>query len=288
MQVVDAAAGAIPAVVETNDGIPYSLMRVMHFLVTVFGEDVDRQLAPYQENNFGTCPETYLEFYDVEEEFREEFRSGRFGTTGLGWFHPIRLLKLVRSTFMAFDSDMAEAHSGLRDERTGRYGDWWNPNAEYDFYEVGGRWAGHLILRSGRIGRIETRGAGTPLVRPGRADQARKGDIDFQAMGWECHNRFLDAWDELERTGRTSDRWAKWNRRIPESITTREQLAAYALKRSRVSAPDAVVFEGEWTGPWWDKDDLTEDAADRWDTWYAALLASLPDETLVTVVDCHT
>jgi hypothetical protein len=254
----------------------------MHFLLTVFGEHVEQQLDPYWENNSGLCLEEYLRFNDVEAEYRERFAKERFDLSGLARFNPARVAKLVRGVFRSFDAFMAEVY-GPRDEKTGRYGDWWNPSSEFDFYEVGGRWADHLILHSAPAGVF---GSGGGRV-PGRADWARKADIDFRAMGAECRQRYLAAWGRLERDGQTADRWAKERHNIPETILTRQQLAAYSEKRSLHCAPDAVVVGGEWTGPWWAKDDLTEEAADRWDAQYSSLLRSTPDDTLVTVVDCH-
>jgi hypothetical protein len=40
------------------------------------------------------------------------------------------------------------------------------------------------------------------------------------------------AWDGLEHTGKTSNRWAKWSYDTPETVTTREQLVERARKRS--------------------------------------------------------
>ena len=242
----------------------------MHYLLTVFGDDVDRQLDPYRENNSGTCPKEYLEFDDVEEEYRERFARERFDPSGLG-------------VFQSFDDYMTKVY-GPRDETTGRYGDWWNPNSEFDWYVVGGRWADHLLLHNHPAGSVGARVGSVPR----RANEARKADIDFRAMGSECRQWYLDAWEELTKNGRTADRRAKEDYKIPETITTRDQLVAYAEKRSRHCAPDAVLAGGEWTGPWWTKGDLTEEAADRWDAWYSSLLASTPDDTLLTVVDCHS
>jgi len=47
-----------------------------HFRVLVIGEDVEKQLEPYQENNMGNCPSKYLEFIDVEEKYRKEYENG--------------------------------------------------------------------------------------------------------------------------------------------------------------------------------------------------------------------
>ena len=34
-----------------------------------------------------------------------------------------------------------------RDPKTGRYGYWRNPNAKWDWYSTGGRWAGHFLIK---------------------------------------------------------------------------------------------------------------------------------------------
>ena len=47
-----------------------------HFTVLVIGDNVEEQLAPYQENNMGDCPEEYMEFNDREQECRKEYETG--------------------------------------------------------------------------------------------------------------------------------------------------------------------------------------------------------------------
>jgi hypothetical protein len=93
---------------------------------------------------------------------------------------------------------------------------------------LGGRFTGHLILKPGRTGLLGSPPPGIAPAGPGRADQARKGDIDFAAMSRERFARFLKAWSELVRTGKTLDREAKWNHDIPETVTIRKQLITYA------------------------------------------------------------
>jgi hypothetical protein len=256
----------------------------MHFMVMVIGEDPEEQLEPFRENNLGTCPDQYLEFHNVEGEFREQYRTGvfDFDYTGAKANNPERS-KPLREVFLTFEDYMTVVY-GPRDEKTGRYGESFNPNSQYDWYQLGGRFSGHLVLKPVRKGLPGRSGICTA---PGRADQARKGDIDFAAMSRERYASFLDAWSELERTGRAIDRWTKWSYDIPETVTTREQLRVYALTRSAHNAPAAFVVGGEWTGPWWVTEGFTEDGAVRWDVRFAMLLASLPDDTLLTVIDCH-
>jgi hypothetical protein len=258
----------------------------MHFLVIVVGDDVDEQLEPFQEGGLDTCPEEYLEFHDEEDDFREFYQTGVFDRPMDRTDYPQRYGKPIREVFPTFDHYMAEVY-GPRDERTGRYGDWWNPNSQYDWYEVGGRFSGRLVLKPDRVGPTGQQGGDGEPVGPERADEAVKGDVDFGAMSGERYEAFVAAWDELERTGKTSDPWARDGYGIPETVITRAQLLDYARRRSAHNAPAAVVVNGEWFGPWWVPDGPTEEAAEQWDAWYAALLASLPEDALLTVVDCH-
>jgi hypothetical protein len=258
----------------------------MHFLTMVIGEEPEEQLEPFQENNLGTCPEQYLEFHDVEEESREHYRMGVFDYPGAKANDPQANGKPLREVFPTFEDYMEEFH-GPRDEETGRYGEWINPKSRYDWYQLGGRFTGHLILKPGRKGLLGSLGVRTTPAGRGRADQARKGDIDFAAMSRERYASYLAAWSELKRTGKTLDRHAKWNYHIPETVTTRKHLVAYARNRSIRNAPAAMVVDGEWFGPWWVTEGMTEEGAARWDGGCGTLLASLREETLLTVIDCH-
>lgn len=46
----------------------------MHFSIIVAGDNYEEQLAPFQENNMGDCPEEYLkyrvygEYFDTKED----------------------------------------------------------------------------------------------------------------------------------------------------------------------------------------------------------------------------
>lgn len=114
-----------------------------HFTVGVFTEinnfeEVERLLAPYQENNMGDCPREYLVFTRDEE------------------------------------ADL--------DNETGLHGYWENPNAKWDWYQIGGRWNGMLVT-NGASGK-----RGNPSLlcgrkyKPDEFDSALVSEIDFDAM----------------------------------------------------------------------------------------------------------
>lgn len=225
----------------------------------------------------GDCPEEYLEFYDVEDEYRESYEAGFMDCQHEKKRHPGRHRRPIRGIFPTFDAYMEEVY-GARDPKAGRYGDWWNPNARWDWYVIGGRWTGYFILKPGRAG-VGEPGAADDIAQAGRADRARKGDIDFAAMARSNYADRMKSWDELERTGGLSDYRRRRDLDIPEG-QTREQFKAYARKRARHCSTLAVLKDGEWI-------DAGVGGDDEWDEHYSALLGSLPDDAILTVVDCH-
>jgi hypothetical protein len=147
-----------------------------HFVVAVITDSLDKVeklLAPYQENNMGTCPQEYLEFNDVEDEFRlvydtqssemvkmedgsllapydDAFRTVPYGECEVP-SHLERVNISHQERFPSFELYMEE-YEGYKnkDEITGKYGYWKNPNAKWDWWTVGGRWSNTLILKSGK------------------------------------------------------------------------------------------------------------------------------------------
>lgn len=114
-----------------------------HFTVMVIGESPEEQLAPFQENNMGDCPEQFLK-YKYNDIWFENEKSARLDCKN-------RLIK--------FDKSEGWAE---------------NPNAKWDWFVLGGRWSGMIKLKDGakgNVGRPGTFGNETGI------DQAKKGDI---------------------------------------------------------------------------------------------------------------
>lgn len=173
------------------------------------GEDLDAAivaaLAPYQENNMGDCPKQFLEFHDEEGEYREGYESGatdmvrcpdgslvhpwdeRFrvpGTIGSGsGTHRVpdgyELVDVPhKERFATFEAFVSDWHGrSERDPEKVRFGYWENPNKKWDWYSVGGRWSGYFPVRPGADYENED--------RPGKADIARKREVDFDRVATE-------------------------------------------------------------------------------------------------------
>lgn len=157
-----------------------------------------------------------------------------------------------------------------------------NPNSKWDWYQLGGRWSGYFTLKKDRIGKLGDHRAKQfdptlPDLPPGKADQARKGDIDWKAMAIEQAENAQKWWEEfksgkgfwMEKTGITKETFIK--------------------KHSKIST-FAVLKDGEWFEEgdmgWWGMV-RNEKNPDQWQKEFDKLIRDLPDDTLLSVVDVH-
>ncbi|MBB2169654.1 hypothetical protein HLH36_15075 [Gluconacetobacter aggeris] len=297
-----------------------------HFSVFVTSDDVEEQLAPFQENNMGDCPPEYLAFCDCHDEC--EARWEEVDQNGVP----------NKERFRTFDRFVREFFGYRRNHDTGRYGYFENPNAKWDWYVIGGRWAGELMIH-------EDVAAEYQLVRQsprGRilVNEARRRDIDFEEMERQACDAAMSRWqqtreivqkiislDDLHAIRNWNDIWIEMQRRegsIDEARTrywgqkglselrqalseaqswgwdtSPEDIVAmlsrkpeeYAACQARQTwLPFALVHEGEWIEKgqigWFG---MTVDELDdaAWADRIRVLILNLPGETRISVVDCH-
>lgn len=86
-----------------------------------------------------------------------------------------------------------------KDEKTGKYGYWENPNAKWDWYQIGGRWAGSLRIKpefefhyQGEKPNEESK---TEIAEQCRVDSALKGHVDWEAIMNEAAEEAGAAYD---------------------------------------------------------------------------------------------
>ena len=222
-----------------------------------------------------------------------------------------------------------------------------NPNKQWDWYQIGGRWNGFFKLKAdavpadgGMIGEpslLDLHSKGYEPPAKDRADSARKGDIDIAGMrdeaGFSAGERYdnfaavvaeaggpaaLRTWKSyleeygihdgtvattpggieaarkayhnqpaylaLRKDARTSGIWEY----DEYAGMTRE--AYVQLARDGAIATFAVLLDGVWYERgdmgWWGCVGNEKDK-DRWYTEFVALIDGVPDDTLLTIVDCH-
>jgi hypothetical protein len=201
----------------------------------------------------------------------------------------------------------------------------YNPNSKWDWYELGGRWTGYFKIKDGGTGAKGKPGLMTELAKPGYADQLLKKDIDIEFMRKEDGEKAAKQYDAaMEIINNTPDcesweavlaRFGKDNidetrnfyhsqLRIiawresgkfsyfssPEDFTkyTREQYIKNAEDAALV--PFAVLKDGKW----YERGEMlmfgmvaNEKEQDTWNAEFAAMFDALPDDTLLSLYDCH-
>jgi hypothetical protein len=195
-----------------------------HFSVLVIGEDIEGQLAPYDEN---MKVERYKERVDTEDfaRFVSYYGSeakGIAAATAAG-VHPVT------------DASARGAWAALSEGWSGRKRGWdeegpftwstYNPKSKWDWYTIGGRWRGAWKLKVG-AGAAVLGEPGSFDNRPKHdADQARKGDIDFDGI-------------EAEEARKAALDWGRW-----EPLLKLPAAAPWAEFVARVEAKELDIEE---------------------------------------------
>lgn len=293
-----------------------------HFAVLVVGDDWEEQLAPFQENNMGDCPNDYLEFNDCTEKVKEGFSN-----------KDDKYVKEYKTI-----EEYAEGYHRYS-VHEGKFGYWENPDAKWDWYMMGGRWAGYFKLLPGAEGMRGRNGVGESCNTKdsGWVDQARIKDIDFDAMrsaaeekaskkykavqevfGGEIPKLEVTWPDMLKREDIDIDEKRKlyhkqpavkrmeevkkkyWDQRdhpahdmlvwgdLEDFQCTHDE---YVERKGDQAIPTfAVVKDGNWYEKgkmgWWAC--VSDEKEERvWGKEFAKLLSDLSGDTLLTVIDCH-
>ncbi len=202
-----------------------------HYTVLVIGQNAISQLAPYQENNMGDCPQEFLEFINVEEECRKKWETdtvsrvrmpdGRlisphddeFKVEGDNFFDrsykvPDNLEKVeipINLEYPDFDIYMTEYCGYKKDEENDCYGYWENPNAKWDWYQLGGRWTGFFKVKPVLIEEqsiIPAHKKGSPGImtksaEDGYGDSLMKKHIDIEGMRYEAETKAGEKYDRV-------------------------------------------------------------------------------------------
>jgi hypothetical protein len=280
--------------------------QMSHFTVMVVGEDVAAQLAPFHEFECTGLDDEYVIDIDKFDEARKRYEedltdgvrnieTGEFfpffdeagawveefsrPASGTGFFNTTRREKRVpegyveatmptmqRKTFQEY----IEYHYGYKPRGLGedKYGyievneigevtkviDRTNPSAKWDWYAIGGRWSDFFTLKDGT-----------------KADVARKGDVDVNYMRGEAGAAAGEEWDKAE-----------------DYMIPREEYVERA--RSKALMTFAFVKDKMWNergdmGWWGCVSD--EKPVDEWVAAFNKMFDELPDNTLLTLVDCH-
>jgi hypothetical protein len=229
-----------------------------------------------------------------------------------------------RVKYPSFEKFMEDyVGSDSRDAEHGRYGYWHNPNSKWDWYQIGGRWSGFFQLKPDTNGKLGERSLldDRPDERAGKADQALKRDIDFDLLKHESRYEAIKTYDLFEEFVAKYPSFKGWSH-FRDSMEIDEARAAYRnqsgytelnnlfgftmacmfdklsigrekyIKQQEASA--FVTFAVIKDGKWYERGDMgwwgcvsDEKDKDVWNEEFMNLIESVPDDTLLSVVDCH-
>lgn len=168
-----------------------------------------------------------------------------------------------------------------------------NPDAQWDWYQIGGRWAGALLLKPGATGAPgdpswtrEGESAEQIYGNGRRCDVARVQDVDWAAMDAAAKQNAGERWDRVVERGEPA--WAVNGKELIETYGTREAYVAAASW-----SPYAVLDQdGEWHAPgkmgWFGMSSESADEAQAFESsFYERFVKDAEENTIVVVVDCH-
>lgn len=196
-----------------------------------------------------------------------------------------------------------------------------NPRKEWDWYSIGGRWTGFFKLKPGTDGVVGRPGVFGGPAEPGYADSVLKRDVDFDGMRREFVEKRLAIYRRFHSivAGRPVPIWSKIREKhSPDIDAARAEYQACSVAQDLNKCRDfvfeeneefdmpedefirrasnaaiatfAVLKDGVWSERgsmgWWGCVSGEKDKQE-WHAEYAKLLDGLPDDTRLTLVDCH-
>lgn len=163
------------------------------------------------------------------------------------------------------------------DEEKQDYGHWKNPNAKWDWWQIGGRWQGLLKTSSGQT------------------DEARVGDIDFEP-NQESYTKKLRWWEVVVegsplRAGESKrDFFSVYKKEY--YINRYKTKETYAKIHSSVITYAVVMPDGKWYQKgdmgWFGFSSETAEESYDWDMHFKEnFIDKAEQEWILTIVDCH-
>jgi hypothetical protein len=200
-----------------------------------------------------------------------------------------------------------------------------NPNKHWDYHRIGGRWSGFFPIKpTGAAGYLVPgkHWDGPKNVKAGTADQCTVSQLDIDRARREAADEAaarFDKWDALVKEHGQARSWADVRAQFTDIDEAREVyqsqpliMAARATKdygwdppvdelgydraayirtcENRTLVPYAVVKDGKWIAKGtmgWFGCSHDECDMDKWNEDFHRMLADLPPDTMLTIVDCH-
>ena len=287
-----------------------------HFTVLVIGNYVDEALAPFNE-----CEDVdrYVEYtkqqlIDKSKKEIEDYKNGRYAEyladpeKYTSECNP-QQFQYITEEFpprlsWTDDEHYADQIKWYEPEDIGPDGEVYstsNPNGYWDWYQIGGRWAGALTVKPGTTFESPNFSWGWSEEEKRRAmeslstDSAFIKDIDFDVMNGDNLKNYkeryalLQKWDELDMETRIGRFF--WDTDQVEFVKSGKTLEEYLEEyMPHPLSAYAYIHEGEWHARWemgWFAMSKNDMGKKTWNQLFREFIEGLDPETRVTFVDCH-
>jgi hypothetical protein len=264
-----------------------------HFTVLVIGEDPEKQLAPFHEFECTGIDDEYVQDIDVTAEALVE---------GLD-YHGLEDRTVTSESEIDKSGPHKYGYAIVQNGELVKAVNRTNPNRKWDWYSLGGRWRGQLKLKTGK-----------------EVDQARKGDVDFWLMRETAAQEAALEYDRFHAvlSGRECPKWDEIRERHGEDIdAARKEYNSHSVIKDMYDARFIFIWDGPEEflvsreefmqaarnnavstfavikdGKWYERGQMgwfgfVSDEKDNWNEEFFKLLDGLPDDTLLSVYDCH-
>jgi hypothetical protein len=206
--------------------------------------------------------------------------------------------------------EFAEKYYGSSMNEDGRYGFMHNPNAKWDWWELGGRWGGALIQK--------------PEAGGKQCNISTKKDVDIDAMEASERKPAQKAWTEfrMQRESLSGKSYAEIYSQI-EALTPEqpfgnsfkmlpEEMREWVLQNfsfafsydslkqlATMSCDEYVECQSAWApyallwnGKWYEKGTMgwlgfSSNEEPQWKGTFKELWAQIPEDAVIFMVDCH-
>ena len=275
-----------------------------HFAVLVIGEGVEEKLHPYEElhlslDEWETDPRAVFE---VEIEDNPESISEYLTKNLSSWRDEVERadrtvsdlerkackanVKRIRAAIAdpSLATEVIDEFDGYRYVPGKGYGYYHNPNSMWDWWVIGGRYRGLLLLKDGKTGELGEPSWCNKGEIPDGVDIAYVEHIDWDRMDAREREDASRRWDEAK--AKLSDT------RFKDLYGDDCDKEAFLKGEGVFSTYAVITDDGEWHSPgrvgWCGaSSDTPEEATKFAMSFRERFIDSLPDGTRITIVDCH-
>jgi hypothetical protein len=262
-----------------------------HFTVLVIGEDVEGQLAPFDEN-LEVNPYVIHNKRNAAKELAAEVQKYYEYTHGKNKknYNQVsckeQLKKYQKMTPEEYWQQLVK-YEDKDNVRNGCIYSTYNPQSKWDWYSMGGRWMGFFKAKIGASGDIGNPGVFDNEAKPNHFDSMLKKDIDFEGMKEESIAERKRLWIEAQEKIKNGETGVDFLYGIEDGDTEE----TYVDRGKAAGQTFAILMKGKWyekeTMGWWGCTSNRQMTDEEWVEKYGKLIDSLDGDTRLTVVDCH-